>query len=460
MLTLAWIYLSVALGTASGTDVLFSTLDPTSTRVHIIDACGEMDKQTSYRCVSTFDRAAFCTPKLVYSSYAAESAGIAVALSYFESSLSDIVGQPVNMTYSTEVYQDSLEGVLYPTQTSRVAQKGDIAIAYTSRILLQAPTYGGPVVNQLQLAPPYHLAFLNSEQRAACKSPQDSFAFSHTGNGVRIYVVGCGVSDHVEFTSRTREGTRLSSDRYVLRNAFKDVCANWQGTHVAALAAGITYGVAKDASIVSVAVTFGCRRNTGLSSLAEGLQWILQHSSARPGRSVVLITANASIKLPDPSAVTLIEGLVQRLVDRGLVVVTAAGDNEADSCAFTPGRLDSVITTAAAEIIAMPTKTVGKPWRLTNFGKCVDIWAPGDKLESAFPGEVGLTASISGTGQAAALVAGACATVLEEFPHATPAFVKERVVNMSSQTYMMYSLLDTAGGILQQRSARYRCGTA
>lgn len=224
----------------------------------------------------------------------------------------------------------------------------------------------------------------------------------------------------------------------------------WQGTHVAGLAAGAYYGVAKDAELVSVAVAPGCRRPGSGRALAEGLAWIAADLAARPSGAVVVVVAvKISVRQRDAVVVDMVEDLANGLVDAGVVVVAAAGASRVDACAFTPGRLERVVTVAGAEVVRLPTRLASRPWIETNAGRCVDVWAQATRLESAFAPEPDATGVYSGAPQAAGIAAGVVATLMERHPDEPRDVLVERLMNASSTSIMMYTRPETVANMLQ-----------
>ena len=112
--------------------------------------------------------------------------------------------------------------------------------------------------------------------------------------------------------------------------------------------------------------------------------------------------------------------------------------------------MPSVIAVAAAQVVNLTSKTSAIPYTLTNFGACVDIWAPGDLIEAGYPGSPSATAVYGGTAQAAAAVAGLAATALERFPKANATFIASYLQNASSTAFLMYSTVSTVDYIAQQ----------
>jgi len=449
--------LLVAALRATSAYILVSTLTPVPA-ADISAGCTALFNTTGFVCVSEFDNSAFWSSIAPWASPQAQQEALSAALEIFGNAVTSAAGKFVNITAEVDLYQDLTEGVVYSFATQYEAVQGAVAIAYARR-LSQLPTKLPTIVSEIQVQAPYHLSFLNSKQRQACvvtpeylcQFQDDAYVFAQSGLGVRLYVVGTQIDgSNSEFLSRLGTGSRLSGDAFLLRDASDSICSKWQGTHVAGVAAGVTFGVAKDSEIFQVAVKQGCGQVTELSDFAEGLQWIAAHHSANPAPSVIVITTKFAVQVAAPLAVQLIESLVSNLVEAGIVVVAAAGAESTDACAFTPPRMPSVITVAAAQVVNLTSKTTGFPWVLSNVGACIDIWAPGDRIEAAYPDGASTTAVYGGTSQAAAMVAGLAATVLQKYPTGNQAFVYAYLKNASTTGYLVYSPPNTVDFIAQQ----------
>jgi subtilisin family serine protease len=224
---------------------------------------------------------------------------------------------------------------------------------------------------------------------AAVDPLDDRYGYVSSGKGVRIYVIDTGVdAGHADLAGRVADGwSAIDDGRGTLD-------CNGHGTHVAGTAAGTTYGVAKSAVIVPVRV-LDCTGAGFASSLIAGINWVVANHPGGPG------IINLSVGGPANSAV---DRAVDDAAARGLLVVTAAGNDGGDACAVSPARAGSALTAGAT------TKNDVRA-SYSNTGGCVDLFAPGSGITSTWPG--GSAATLSGTSMAAPHVAGIAARIYQ-----------------------------------------------
>lgn len=233
-----------------------------------------------------------------------------------------------------------------------------------------------------------------------------SYSYNSTGAGVTAYIVDTGVrSDHADFTGRVSGGYSSIADGRGTADC------NGHGTHVAGTVAGVTYGIAKGASIVPVRV-LDCYGSGTWSGVIAGLDWIAgSHSTGAPA------VANMSL---GGGAISSVDDAVRAVVNDGVTVVVAVGNSSANACNYSPARAESAITVAATDMNDSQAS-------FSNFGTCVDIYAPGVSVPSAWYTSTTASASLSGTSMSAPHIAGAAALVLATSPAATPAEVTQAI---------------------------------
>lgn len=242
------------------------------------------------------------------------------------------------------------------------------------------------------------------DQRA---EPLDrSYSYATTGAGVSVYSIDTGIRlDHHEFGGRA-----VSGYDYVDGDSDASDC-NGHGTHVAGTVGGSTYGVAKAANLVALRV-LDCDGDGYESDFISALQYVIDHHAARP--AVVNISAGGEVS-------TELDQAVAAVVQAGVPVVVAAGNDDRDACTGSPAREPSAITVAAS------TKTDDRAG-FSDFGSCVDVFAPGTEVLSAYTGSSTATATLEGTSMATPHVVGAVARYLQAYPTASPAAVSKALV--------------------------------
>jgi subtilisin family serine protease len=273
---------------------------------------------------------------------------------------------------------------------------------------------------KVQRTAPAHLLAL-ADFSGAPSVPDRTVRFDTMGSGVIVYVIDGNVMPNDEFNDLVSGETRLLSNQGFFSDSAqsnrKYACGADHGTNVASLVAGISYGAGKNATIIPVAVQPGCSMSGTVSDLAQGLAWILDDMSVRPKpRPAAVVTMSLQLDRSDPSSI-IIDSLVQDLISEGLIVVAAAGNYYADACNFSPSGLDSVITVGALD--------ANQAWTSSNYGNCVDVWAPGVEIIGASPDCFRCTSAFTGTSQAAPIVTGLITTFLETQPTADIPTIKE-----------------------------------
>jgi subtilisin family serine protease len=229
-----------------------------------------------------------------------------------------------------------------------------------------------------------------------------SYTWAAAGAGVTAYVVDTGVlAQHADFGGRVLAGWTAVSD-----GRGSGDC-NGHGTHVAGTVAGATYGVAKAATVVPVRV-LDCNGSGYNSDVVAGLDWVAAHHTAG-----VPAVVNLSLGGPASSAV---DAAIQAVMNDGVTAVVAAGNSAVDACGSSPARVPAAITVAASD-------STDRQASFSNFGSCVDLYAPGVGITSAYYTSTTATASMSGTSMATPHVAGAAAVLLSQNPALTPAQV-------------------------------------
>lgn len=228
----------------------------------------------------------------------------------------------------------------------------------------------------------------------------NSFTATLSGENVDIYIVDTGInSSHTDFTGRIGSGFTSIADG----NGVND--CNGHGTHVAGTAAGTKYGVSKKSRVIPVRV-LGCTGSGSTSGVIAGLDWIVSHHSA--GNPAV-----ANMSLGGGTSVAL-DTAVQSVINDGVTVAVAAGNSNVNACNSSPARVAAAVTVGSTGIDDARSS-------FSNFGSCLDIFAPGADITSSWIGSISAVTTISGTSMASPHVAGVVAALLGQNPSATPA---------------------------------------
>lgn len=239
-----------------------------------------------------------------------------------------------------------------------------------------------------------------------------TYSYSHQGEGVTTYILDTGVyAGHSEFGERVTNGFTAIND-----GRGTDDC-HGHGTHVAGTVAGTVYGVAKLATIVPVRV-LGCDGSGSWSGVIAGIDWTVAHHQA--GTPAV---ANMSL---GGGASSAINSAVARGIADGITYVVAAGNSNADACRYSPASAPAAITVGAS------TQSDTRA-SFSNWGRCLDVFAPGSSITSAYIGSPSTLRTWSGTSMAAPHVAGVAALYLATNTTATPAQVSSAVLNAATR---------------------------
>ena len=250
-----------------------------------------------------------------------------------------------------------------------------------------------------------------------------SYFYTNTGKGVTAYVVDTGIrSTHADFTtslSGAQVASRVAPGRSTIaRDPSTEDCEG-HGTHVAGTIGGTDYGVAKEATLVPVRV-LDCRGGSTSSIVAKGLDWIVSnHQAGRPAVANLSLTNEGG---SDP----VVEAAVERVIADGVTVVIAAGNGNAagvgiPACSVSPSDVKAAIIVGA-------TNRSDRRTGFSNYGSCVDLYAPGLGITSAWGDGDTETATLSGTSMATPHVTGAVALYLQNHPKASPRQVQAAIL--------------------------------
>ncbi|HZG51927.1 MAG TPA: S8 family peptidase [Pyrinomonadaceae bacterium] len=263
-----------------------------------------------------------------------------------------------------------------------------------------------------------------------------NYNYTPTGAGVHAYIIDTGIrKTHTQFGGRANGASYSSIND---GNGSND--CNGHGTHVAGTVGGSTYGVAKGVTLHAVRV-LDCSGNGTDSGVIAGVDWV-------SANRITPAVANMSL---GGGASSALDTAVQNSINAGITYAVAAGnDYGANACNLSPARVAAAIT------VGSTTSSDAKS-DFSNIGTCLDIFAPGSNIQSAWSTSDTATNTIGGTSMATPHVAGVAALYLQGNPSASPATVTSQIINTAttgvltgigtgSPNRLLYSLLTTGGG--------------
>lgn len=242
------------------------------------------------------------------------------------------------------------------------------------------------------------------DQRAL---PLDSqYTYNATGAGVHVYIVDTGIlRTHQEFAQRIGDGVDEATPGGTAADC------NGHGTHVAGTVGGTTYGVAKGVTLHPVRV-LDCNGEGTYEGVIAGVEWVTANHQS-PAVANMSLGGGVSQALDDA---------VTRSIQSGVTYAVAAGNDTANACTFSPARAPAAVTVGSVD--SRDARSY-----FSNFGTCVDIFAPGEGITSAWNTGASAINVLSGTSMATPHVAGAAALYLERHPSALPQQVRDALVN-------------------------------
>ncbi len=229
------------------------------------------------------------------------------------------------------------------------------------------------------------------------------------GSDVNVYVIDTGIyAEHGDFGGRASVGTDTVGDGQDGKDC------HGHGSHVAGTIAGEKWGLAKKATVFGVRV-LDCQGSGSTESVVAGIDWVTQNAK-KPA------VANMSL---GGGADDALDAAVRKSVAAGVTYAVAAGNENADACEGSPSREPVALTAGATD----DTDTRAE---FSNFGKCVDLFAPGVDITSVGISDPDATETMSGTSMASPHIAGAAALYLHEKPEATPEEVATALTTLAT----------------------------
>jgi subtilisin family serine protease len=243
-----------------------------------------------------------------------------------------------------------------------------------------------------------------------------TYTYNATGAGVNVYVIDSGIHySHNDFGGRAKLGRDVVGG---ITPAGSD--CNGHGTHVAGTIGGTTWGVAKQATLYSVRV-FSCSGGSSWETIIAGIDWVTANA-LKPA------VANMSL---GGGGNTSVDNATRAMINSGVATAIAAGNGnligrQADACNYSPARVTEAMTVSATS-----SNDAKASW--ANYGNCVDWFAPGVSITSAWYTSNTATNTISGTSMAAPHTAGAAALYLQGSPGASPQQVRDAIYDATTK---------------------------
>jgi subtilisin family serine protease len=259
---------------------------------------------------------------------------------------------------------------------------------------------GEMTADATQTNPPWGLDRIDQRNRPL----SGTYTYNWTGSGVRVYVIDTGIR-----TSHTQFSGRASNVFDAFGGSGQD--CNGHGTHVAGTVGGTTYGVAKSALLRGVRV-LNCSGSGSTSGVIAGVDWVRQNHIAPA-------VANMSL---GGGASSALDNAVNSLSNAGVAIAVAAGNSNTNACNSSPARAANAITTGS-------TTSSDARSSFSNYGTCLDIFAPGSSILSAWYTSNTATATLSGTSMASPHVAGVAALYKQANPSASASTIRNAIVN-------------------------------
>jgi len=238
------------------------------------------------------------------------------------------------------------------------------------------------------------------------------------GDGVDAYIIDTGIYlQHNDFGGRARWGTnQVDND---------NTDGNGHGTHVAGTVGAMTYGLAKKCNLVAVKVLNAGGSGTTAGVIA-GVNWVINDVNKKYGsKKRKLAKAVANMSLGGGRSTTL-NNAVDAAVEAEVIMAVAAGNDYASACNYSPASAELAISTGASD-------NTDSMAYFSNYGSCVDVFAPGVSITSTWSNGPSSINTISGTSMAAPHIAGIAAKLITEHPGYDADKIKDELLAIASE---------------------------
>ncbi|KXN67955.1 subtilisin-like protein [Conidiobolus coronatus NRRL 28638] len=339
-----------------------------------------------------------------------------------------------------------IESILAPEDRSLYITGGEVTsrleIINAVGVKLTPEAYAAlredPMVTRLvEVTPKYPLKFqteatwglsrISSNQEIRTKPYIYNYNENSAGKGETVYVIDTGINvEHEEFEGRAKWGT-------VTPEGASQEDVHGHGTHCAGTIGGKTYGVAKDVNLIAVKV-FDDKTIGDDDTVIQGIQWASNDAKSKG------IAATFSMSLGGDKS-ECVDLAIQKAHQDGMVVVVAAGNENADACIYSPSGSEYTVTVGAID------ENNGKS-SFSNYGKCVKILAPGRNVLSSWTGSKNATRVISGTSMATPHVAGQVAVLMSEYKYLSNEKIITRLYDFALENQSTGWSNDTANLLL------------
>ena len=258
-----------------------------------------------------------------------------------------------------------------------------------------------------------------------------TYTYTSTGAGVNVYIIDTGIRrTHTQFGGRAFAGFDAIGDGQNTNDC------NGHGTHVAGTVGGSTFGVAKGVRLFAVRV-LSCSGSGSTSGVIAGVNWVTSNH-------IDPAVANMSL---GGGASSALDTAVNNSINAGVTYAVAAGNSNTNASTQSPARVAAAITVGSSTINDARSS-------FSNFGSVVDIFAPGSSIPSAWFTSDTATATLSGTSMASPHVAGVAARIKQNNPGASPATVRNEIVNQATLNRLSGIPTGTANRLLFRSGAQ------